>query len=210
MKFYEARDAVADSVGYSSLEAQSTELRYKLDAFIQRAQNWCYWSYDWENLRRVWQIATTAGISAYAWPTNSNGESIEPRKLVEVWLNNSGTVSELREGVPYGLRGSVPNAPPTRYWRSNQLNLWPSPDASTYTINLNGYMQLLSLVGDTDVLTLDAEPVIELAIAIAKYDLGKVDAQEYLALVNQLIAKLNQRNDLIGSVEPILTLQKSP
>ena len=81
-----------------------------LNSFLARAQNWLYWAYGWENLRRTWTFASIIGQVAYVWPTNGASEVCEPRRNLDIWLNNAGVVSELREGVPLGLRGTTANA----------------------------------------------------------------------------------------------------
>src|SRR5579859_5998484 len=121
-----------------------------LNSILARAQNWLYWNYGWENLRRTWTFATVIGQVGYVWPTNGASEVCEPRKNVDLWLINNGAPAELREGVPIGLRGTTANATPTRYWRNNQLNLWPAPDSAAYTVDIEGYKQLGAFAADTD------------------------------------------------------------
>ena len=179
-----------------------------LNSFLARAQNWLYWSYGWENLRRTWTFATIIGQAAYAWPVNGASEVCEPRRNLDVWLNNAGVVTELREGVPLGLRGTTANAPPTRYWRNDQANLWPAPDSAAYSVDIEGYMALGPFAADTDTVTLDDEPVMELGIALGKFHYGQADAATYLGLLNTLIQSLNERDDLTGEVAPVIAPQQ--
>lgn len=174
-----------------------------LNSILQRAQNWLYWAYGWENLRRTWTFATIIGQVAYAWPTNGASEVCEPRRNLDLWINNAGAPTELREGVPLGLRGTTANGLPTRYWRTNQINLWPAPDSAAYTVDIEGYKALGAFAADGDTVTLDDEPVMELAIALGKLHYGQADAQSYLGLVNALIGRLNERDDLTGQAKPL-------
>ena len=188
--------AVADTYG------PGTSL---FNSILARAQNWLYWAYDWENLRRTWTInPLTIGTAAYAYPT-SGGETPEPRKVVDLSVNDgSGNVTGLRQGVSPSLRSSTTaNALPSRYWRTNQLNLWPAPDKITYTIYVDGYKMLAAFAADSDTSTLDDEPIMELAIALGKFHYGQADAQAYLQIVNTLIGKLNDRDGVTGRVQPI-------
>lgn len=169
-----------------------------LNSILARAQNWLYWQYDWEQLRRTWTFATVANTQGYVFPVNGANETCEARKINDVWVG--GAI--LREGVPPGLRSNVAVATPTRYWRADQLYLWQIPDI-IYTVDVDGYKQLGSFAADTDTVTLDDEPVMELSIALGKQHYGQADGAAYLGLVNALIAKLNARDDVAGTVAPI-------
>ncbi|HVC17703.1 MAG TPA: hypothetical protein VNE18_10420 [Rhodanobacter sp.] len=170
-----------------------------LNSFLARAQNWLYWQYGWEQLRRTWTFATVIGTQGYAWPTNGANEVCEPRKIVDVWLNNAGAVTELREGVTAALNGDTSQAIPTRYWRADQIYLWHIPDA-VYTVDLVSYMKLGAFAADADPVTLDDEPVMELAIAIGKAHYRQTDSVGYLTMLSALINKLNARDDVTGNV----------
>ncbi|MGH3632695.1 MAG: hypothetical protein ACRDTS_01060 [Mycobacterium sp.] len=172
-----------------------------LNSILARAQNWLYWQYDWEQLRRTWTFATVIGTQAYAWPSNGASEVCEPRKIIEAWLNNAGANAELREGVPLGLRGDISQATPTRYWRADQMYLWHVPDSAAYTVDVDGYKALAAFAADTDTVTLDDEAVMELALAIGKAHYRQTDAAGYLTLLATLISKLNSRDDVTGAVD---------
>lgn len=179
-----------------------------LNSFLARAQNWLYWAYGWENLRRVWTInPLVIGTAGYAYPTTA-GETPEPRKIIDVSVNDAtGNVTPLREGLTVSMKqGTTANALPARFWRSNQLNVWPAPDKTTYTLYIDGYKMLAAFAADGDLSTLDDEPLMELAIALGKFHYGQQDAQMYLQTVNTLIGKLNDSSVTTGHVEPI----KSP
>jgi hypothetical protein len=171
-----------------------------LNSFLARAQNWLYWQYGWEQLRRTWTFATVLGTQGYVWPTNGASEVCEPRKIVDVWLNNAGVALELREGVTAQLRADTSQKTPTRYWRADQIYLWNIPDAA-YTVDIDGYMKLGAFAADTDTVTLDDEPVMELAIAMGKAHYRQTDSQGYLVMLSALIDKLNARDDVTGNVD---------
>lgn len=179
-----------------------------LNSILIRAQIWLYWAYGWEMLRRVWPInPLVIGTPGYPYPTVNN-ETPEPRKIIDVSVNDAtGNVTQLREGVPLSMKqGTIANALPTRYWRTNQINFWPAPDKTTYTVYIDGYKALAAFALDTDLNTIDDEPHMELAIALGKFHYGQQDGQAYLQLVNTLIDKLNESDGTTGHVEPL----KSP
>ena len=195
-------------LGLSAVADTSGPSQAILNSMLARAQNWLYWAYGWENLRRTWPITPLViGTAAYPYPTAS-GETPEPRKIVDVSINDgTGSVTSLRQGVSPSMKnGTTANALPTRYWRTNQLNLWAAPDKTTYTVYIDGYKMLGAFAADSDTSTLDDEPILDLGIALGKFHYGQADSQAYLQLLNTLITKLNDSDVVTGYVQPI----KSP
>lgn len=193
-------------LGLSAVADTSGPSQAILNSILARAQDWLYWSYGWENLRRVWPITPLViGTSGYAFPTNGSNEIPEPRKIVDVSVNDgTGKVTSLRQGVSPSMKnGTTSNGLPTRYWRSNQLNTYPAPDKTTYTLYLDGYKQLAAFAADADLSTIDDEPLIDLAIALGKFHYGQADAQAYLQILNALISQLNASDVTTGYVQPV-------
>jgi len=193
-------------LGLSAVADTSGPSQAILNSILARAQTWLYWAYNWEYLRRTWTITPLViGTAAYAYPANGAGESPEPRKILDVSRDDStGNVDTLRQGVSPSMKNSVTaNGLPTRYWRTNLLNLWPAPDKTTYKVYIDGFMALKVFAADADTSTIDDGPLLDLAIALGKFHYGQADAQTYLQLVNTLIGKLNDSDETSGYVEPL-------
>ncbi|MGH7194154.1 MAG: hypothetical protein ACREJM_11600 [Candidatus Saccharimonadales bacterium] len=195
------RDLLADALGFSSLEANDAPMRFNLNQFLSRAQSYLYWNYGWQALRNVYAITPTIiGTAVYAWPA-APAPGLEPRKIVNAGLiTAAGAASVLREGIPPSLLfGTTTNAPPTRYARGPQLTLWPPPDLATYTIKFDGYQLLAAFAVDTDVATLDQDIIMELAIGLAKLHYKQMDGSAAIQLMNSLITRLNESDEVTGS-----------
>ncbi|MGH7194153.1 MAG: hypothetical protein ACREJM_11595, partial [Candidatus Saccharimonadales bacterium] len=91
---------------------------------------------------------------------------------------------------------------PTRYSRGGgKLTFWPAPDLTTYAIPIDAYQSLGAFAADTDVSTLDDEAIMELSIGVAKMHYGQQDGAALLQMVNALITRLNESDEISGRLD---------
>lgn len=200
------RSELRARLGLSAVATTSGPNIALLNSLLARAQSWLYWNYSWDNIRRAWPVPLTVGLGVYSYPTNGAAETVEQRRVVDIYLLDvaGNFLSDMREGIPPGLRGTTVNGPPTRYsQRGVGLTVWPAPDLGTYQLLIEGYKQLAPWAADTDLDTMDDDPILELAIAMGKFHYGQADAQVYIQLVNVLIGKLNDSNEYTGRINLI-------
>lgn len=176
-------------LGFAAVASGSGPQDTLLDSFLTRAQEWLYWQYTWEHLRRAWTLSLTVGTGAYAWPANAASETIEPRRLLSASLSD-GTL--LREDVTPVNRTDTSQGKPGYYFRTDQFNVYPVPDQA-YTAVLDGYRALSAFSADSDTTTVDPQMVLLLAIINAKTHY-KQDAKVYEQQLTGLLQALGADN----------------
>lgn len=176
-------------LGFAAVASGSGPQDALLNSFLTRAQEWLYWQYSWEALRRTWSLSLTLGTGAYAWPINAASETIEPRRLLSASLSD-GTL--LREDVAPADRIATTQGKPAYYFRTDKINVYPVPDG-VYTAVLDGYQALAAFAVGTDTTTLDAQAILLLAVINAKTHY-KQDAKVYEQQLTGLLQALGADN----------------
>ncbi|HET9679407.1 MAG TPA: hypothetical protein VFP95_02465 [Gammaproteobacteria bacterium] len=197
------RDQLRDRLGFAEMASSSGPTQLVLDSFLQGAQSQLYWQYEWEHLRRIWDIPTVIATNQYAYPANADSESPEPRRILSVHaVDDAGRWVRLREGIDPALYSNTATAIPQRFARiGDKLEVWPVPDA-VYTIKVEGFKALDAFSAASDTVTIDAELVFLLALANAKAHYGQADHQLYFNQVGTMLGQLRAANHGTGRYIP--------
>lgn len=68
IQLYQLRDDLADIMDVAPKEAHEGAKRRLLNRFLIEAQRTLYWEYEFDALKRYWQLFTVAGVNLYAYP----------------------------------------------------------------------------------------------------------------------------------------------
>ena len=157
----ELRLELAESLGYEADPAAANA--DSMRALLRRSQQDL-----WEELtgwtREVvdFDVATADGVWQYEWP-----DGLDTDRIQYVYLRwDRDQVHELAEGfsvTEYDLRNDY-RSWPVRYRRRDRLEVFPTPDADTYTIIVGAQRTLAPLTDDSHRCTVPDDMVLKQAI----------------------------------------------
>ena len=159
-------------------------------------------------------VPESAGASTTL--TTVNYQSLDSRRVEEVWVLDSTIWSPMTEGINTNRFNETGSAFPQNYEFRNYLEIWPIPDKA-YTIYVKGHFGLLPFADDADITTIDDELVFLMALAGLKLHYGQADAGTYFRQGEVYLGKLvkekhgnrryipNSNEDLVAIPEPTTT-----
>lgn len=157
--------------------------------------------YDWPHLRKVFdKITLNAGQRYYDYPTYFDPDNVDQSV---VWLGSMNM--PIKKGIElesYSFLDPANDqrADPALAWdtaftgTTTQIEVWPIPASSSYTMQFSGLMKVSKLVTDSDVCLLDDDLVVGFAAARLLKSQKSADAEYVLAEAG----------------DHLLTLQKKP
>lgn len=160
-----------------------------IDSMIQSAQRQLYEQFDWLHLRGVEERSTGASQQFYDYPLDCNVERIQ--SITAIW---SGNHIPLKEGIDHADRTWNPGGAPQKYERREQLELWPIPATTDYTLRIEYIKTLSRFTESSDRASLPDEIVFLHALSNAKAHYRQPDAQTYASQLDALLVKVKQRH----------------
>ncbi|MFA5897861.1 MAG: hypothetical protein WC829_01985 [Hyphomicrobium sp.] len=179
--------------------AHNTQQRDQQIAHIQRTQEWLWEDFDWPLLRVERKITLQAGQYLYNPPSDMKIDRIQK---IEVYESNA--YIPLCAGIDaehYTSHSTELDERdwPVRRWRINeseQIEVWPIPDADgsavTFdgTLKLTGIKNLPALIEDTDTAALDDRLIILFCASEVLQSTGAKDAADKRNMANARYMKL--------------------
>ncbi len=152
-------------------------------------------AWDWSALRTTLTVTTSAGTFNYVLTGSQNrikvldvlndSSNLFMSYQTAHWFNDAYLNQSPVSGIPeyYTYNGVDSNG-------DTQVDLYPQPD-DTYTIRFNCILRPDDLSADTDDLTIPAQPVIHLAIALLARERGETggtSAPEYFGIADKFLS----------------------
>lgn len=172
-------------LGFASQGAAAGNLVPAADSFLQRAQEFIYWHYNFNELKKTYDWSINAGQTLYDWP-----DDMDPRQATILRVLQDGQWFPLTEGIEYYHDTDVDTRTyPQRYDRKAQLEIYPQPDEA-YIVRSDYYSRLGRFTQDNDPCTVDDFLIFNYALAKAKAHYKHQDAQSYVDDVSTMLRKL--------------------
>lgn len=152
-------------------------------------------AWDWSALRTTLTVTTSAGTFNYVLTGSQNrikvldvlndSSNLFMSYQTAHWFNDAYLNQSPVSGIPeyYTYNGVDSNG-------DTQVDLYPQPD-DTYTIRFNCILRPDDLSANTDDLTIPAQPVIHLAIALLARERGETggtSAPEYFGIADKFLS----------------------
>lgn len=197
--------SLRDELGLSNSVAVGVDDVPSLKRSLRRVQEGLYDEYDWPHLRIFTaKIALSAGQRYYDVPADLNYERIE--RAVTWWGDIPKTIDRgigFHEYASYDSERDERSDPALRWdirWTGTveQIEVWPIPASSDYSLQWRGIRKLRPLLLDTDVCDID-ERLIVLFAAAEHLERSKAgDAASKRAQAQALLSRLKGRSTAGG------------
>ena len=163
--------------------------------FVNDAKQQVEDAWDWSARRETMTIETTANIFNYVLVGSQNRvkvlhayndtSDLEMQYQTPIWFDQKYMMSTPQTGAPeyYVFNGVNADG-------DTQIDIYPKPDG-IYTLRVNVIKRSGELVNDTDELTIPAQPVIHLAVALLARERGETggtSAPEYFAFADKALS----------------------
>jgi len=190
----EMRTELAARLGFGAQGAAGVN-QSLLSSFLKTAQDELYWQYEFEELRQTTEdedatkITTGIGQILYDYP-----DDCEPRRIIEVAVQNSKTWNILHEGID-ASHDSVADgqALPRRFDRRAQLEIWPQPNTS-YPLRIEYYRRPARFTLNGDRATVDDNLIFLHALVSAKQHYNQKDAPTYAQQLNHVLLRYRSKS----------------
>lgn len=174
---------------------QDTTYSKLVGDFVNDAKRIIEDSWDWSALRTTLTVTTSTGIFNYVLTGSQNRikvldvindtSNIFMQYQTQHWFNNKYLNQDPVSGAPeYYTYNGVNSSGDT------QVDLYPKPDA-TYSIRFNCILRPDDLSADADNLSIPAQPVIHLAVALLARERGETggtSAAEYFGIADKYLS----------------------
>jgi hypothetical protein len=158
---------------------------------ITSAQTQLYHRYAILRTEKWFSWETVVGQRFYDVPKISGG-SLDFRRISWVgYADEQGSWLPLHSGIRPEYFTDDQQGPPDCYELRETLEIWPEPDSTEYTIWIKGHLGLASFENDTDVTTLDPEPITLMALGTVKNHYKHPDASAIFKQLEVHIGNLN-------------------
>ena len=151
-------------------------------------------SHTWNSLRHEWNFQEVAGQALYGltdageyasieYVLGDDGSELQQRQLVDIKRK------KLAGGTTHGGLYYAPNGKDAN--RDLQLELYPTPTASTVMYTVGGFKRQGELKEDDEQLLVPNKPVLYYALALAARERGEVGGQssaELFSMANQFLS----------------------
>lgn len=178
----ELRSDLLTKLGYGGLGAAAGNFVPMADALLEEAQENLYILMPDEKRIRTWDFTTGLSQQTYDFPADC-----DPDRLIELSTYFEQTWLPVKRGIDryHDSIFNYINYYPQRYDiratgpvdLHEQLELWPTDDTNQYTVRIEGYIQLMDFVDDSDRATVDDTLILLYAEAYGKAHLNRPDAQ---------------------------------
>src|SRR5579859_5955532 len=97
---------MADLLGISSKDAHEGPQRRLLNRFLIEAQRTLYWKYEFDALKRFWQLFTAAGVNLYPYPGAPSAWAANTNTVVNQVVKDSNNNYQIAGQT--GMTGAAP------------------------------------------------------------------------------------------------------
>jgi len=172
-------------LGFAAQGAAAGNMVTAVDSYLQRSQEFLYWMYDFNELKKKYDWTLNAGQTLYDWP-----DDMDPRQATILRVKQNSQWFPLSEGIDYFNDATEDSRTyPSKYDRAAQLEVYPEPD-QTYILRCDYYERLGRFTQDNDKCTIDDGLLFNYALAKAKAHYKHADAQSYIDDVSVMLKKL--------------------
>lgn len=185
----EIRSDIQTRLGYGMAGQAGIVNSSLIDSMIRSAQEQLYEQFDWAELKAVYERSTGTDQKFYDYPVDCNIE-----RITGFWIIWGGRYYELKEGIDASNRSDNAGNVPTRYERRDQIELFPVPTSSQYTLRFEYIKTLSPLNTNSDRTSLPSQIVYLHALSNAKAHYRQPDAQTYASQLDALLNKLKARH----------------
>ena len=188
------RQELRDRLGFASQGSQAGANTAIMNSFLRSAQEFLYWEYTPRELIFTEPITSQDGQVFYTWP-----DVVHHDRIISVVIEDTASSNANRylmvEGIDYNHDNYVtPKTIPSRYEIRNNLEVWPQPDGAQYIFHIEYVKRLDAFAVDGDLVTLNADIVLHLAIANAKAHYRHEDAVIYGQQIERMLRNLKSAN----------------
>lgn len=188
--------SLRSKIGHSLSATVGADELATLKAQLRDTQDRLYDEYAWPFLRQWFSFTLAAGQRYYDMPAGLSLERIE--RVVVVWNTQ---VQPLTRGISfehyaiYDSDADTRSSPATNWdvrWTGSaeQIEIWPLPDSTNYTVKIEGIRNLRPLLADSDVADLDDQLLTLYTAAEILAREKSADAPAKLSLAQQRMAVL--------------------
>ena len=166
-----------------------------ISSFVNDAKRMVEDAWDWSALRSTLTVTTVADTFSYILVGSQNRI-----KLLDVLNDTSNFVMQYGTAHVFNKRYllDAPKVGSPEFYSFNgidsngdtQVDLYPTPDAA-YVLRFNSVLRTDDLSTDTDKLTVPAQPVIHMALAMAARERGETggtSAPEYFGIADKFLS----------------------
>lgn len=170
-----------------------------IDDFLAGAQTQLFLQYPQLETERFFSWTSVADERFYDIAGNDEQTAgspctkvLDPKKITWVGIEDgNGSWVPLSEGIDPTLYTSADNSgKPYCYEIRQELEVFPAPEDTSYTIWIKGHFGLLPFTDDGHVTSIEPEVVFLLALAGAKAHYNQPDAQLYFTQATNRVGKL--------------------
>jgi len=196
------RDRMMIRLGYAAqVSNYPPGMASLLDDFLRSAQIVLYAQNRALHTERIFTWTLTAGTRYYDITANDEQDAganqctkvlsdYKPPSWVGFQDDNDAWIP-MSEGIPPERYTNTTQGRPDSYEIRQGIEIFPSPDSSTYRLRIKGHFGLMDFTDDADTTTLDSELVFMLALGNAKSHYGQRDAQSILTQVTSYLKGIN-------------------
>lgn len=185
----ELRSDIQTRIGFGMAGSAGVVNSPLIDSFLNDAQEQLYQNFDWLEKRAVLERQTGTNQQHYDYPTDCDIGHIS--RLSTSW---SGKWHDLKEGIDPQDRDYSPGGPPLKYERRDQIEVWPIPSSTDYTLRFEYIRSLARMVATSDRTTIPSHPVFLMALFNAKSHYQQSDAATYGSQLDVLLNALKAKN----------------
>lgn len=187
--------------------------------YLKNANRDLYRRYPMLETERFFTYTLVDGQATYALGDDDEavaGQVLDARKVTWAGIKRDDQWYPLVCGIPPTIySGNVSNGWPTHYEIRDEIELWPTPDATAQELKIKGHFGLLAFTADDDLPTVDDEAVFLQAVAQAKAFYRQPDAELYVGLLENFVRNVvagshNTRRYIPGDVKHVVYVEPKP
>lgn len=198
-------EMVREEAGHSTSPVVSQADTNRIAQMIRRTQTRLYHDYAWPHLYTEVEETLNSGQRYYAYEAG-----IDPERIFDVYFKGTtGDWVKLEHGIvptdynSWDSEGGEEHSEVYKWqMRDNDIyEVWPAPDANTYTLKFTGMAKLPSLINNADRCVLDADMIALYVSAELLIRQKSPDAEYKMSLADQLYRRLRsagQHRDMIN------------
>jgi hypothetical protein len=190
------RQEVLERLGFAAQAANPPPgMAALVNSVLRSSQEYLHRQYSALRTERFFTWPALQGIRFYDLGANIDACAVklDPHKITWVGAQQADDWwYPLIEGVPpsYYTVSEQWQGWPQRYEIRQCLEVFPAPDANVQKIRIKGRFLVNAFASDTDLTSIDPEPVFLWALATAKRHFGQPDANDYFQMARDTVAGL--------------------